>query len=152
MELQWPVEQLKCVSGVPEGEGRENYIEEIFERIMAPNLPTPITHSQIQWKIPTHRSKKLSESHAEKIQKKEKNHIIIILLKIKDKEKSYKKLEEKRPPFPCIVKMAFHSSTLAWKIPWREEPDRLQSTGSQRVGHDWATSLSMYTGRQLTAP
>ena len=29
-----------------------------------------------------------------------------------------------------------HSSTLAWKIPWTEEPGRLQSTGSQRVGHD----------------
>ena len=32
--------------------------------------------------------------------------------------------------------MATHSSTLAWKIPWVEEPDRLQSTGSHRVGHD----------------
>ena len=32
--------------------------------------------------------------------------------------------------------MAPHSSTLAWKIPWTEEPDRLQSMGSQRVGHD----------------
>ena len=38
--------------------------------------------------------------------------------------------------------MATHSSTLAWKIPWAEEPSRLQSTGSLRVGHDWATSLS----------
>ena len=38
---------------------------------------------------------------------------------------------------------AIHSSTLAWKIPWTEEPDRLQSMGSQRVGHDWATSLSL---------
>ena len=35
-----------------------------------------------------------------------------------------------------------HSSTLAWKIPWMEEPGRLQSMGSLRVGHDWATSLS----------
>ena len=35
-----------------------------------------------------------------------------------------------------------HSSTLAWKIPWTEEPSRLQSMGSLRVGHDWATSLS----------
>ena len=35
-----------------------------------------------------------------------------------------------------------HSSTLAWKIPWTEEPGRLQSMGSLRVGHDWATSLS----------
>ena len=38
-----------------------------------------------------------------------------------------------------------HSSTLAWKIPWTEEPGRLQSMGSQRVGHDWATSLSLCT-------
>ena len=38
--------------------------------------------------------------------------------------------------------MATHSSTLAWKIPWTEEPARLQSMGSLRVGHNWATSLS----------
>ena len=38
--------------------------------------------------------------------------------------------------------MATHSRTLAWKIPWMEEPGRLQSMGSQRVGHDWATLLS----------
>ena len=37
--------------------------------------------------------------------------------------------------------MATHSSTLAWKIPWMEEPDGLQSMGLLRVGHDWATSL-----------
>ena len=40
--------------------------------------------------------------------------------------------------------MATHSSTLAWKIPWIEEPGRLQSTGSERVRHDWATSLSFF--------
>jgi len=40
--------------------------------------------------------------------------------------------------------MAIHSSTLSWKIPWMEEPGRLQSTGLQRVGHDWATSLSCF--------
>ena len=38
--------------------------------------------------------------------------------------------------------MAPHSSTLAWKVPWMEEPGRLQSMGSRRVGHDLATSLS----------
>ena len=37
------------------------------------------------------------------------------------------------------------SSTLAWKIPWTEEPGGLQSIGSLRVGHDWATSLSLFT-------
>ena len=42
---------------------------------------------------------------------------------------------------PLEKEMATHSSTLAWKIPWREEPCRLQSMGSQRVGHDSATSL-----------
>ena len=41
--------------------------------------------------------------------------------------------------------MAPHSSTLAWKILWTEEPGRLQSVGSRRVGHDWATSLSLFT-------
>ena len=41
--------------------------------------------------------------------------------------------------------MAPHSSTLAWKIPWMEEPGRLQSMGSLRVGHNWVTSLSLFT-------
>ena len=41
--------------------------------------------------------------------------------------------------------MAPHSSTLSWKIPWMEEPGRVQSMGSLRVGHDWATSLSLFT-------
>ena len=37
---------------------------------------------------------------------------------------------------PLEKEMATHSSTLAWKIPWTEEPGRLQYMGSQRVGHD----------------
>ena len=37
---------------------------------------------------------------------------------------------------PLEKEMAIHSSILAWKIPWTEEPDRLQSMGFQRVGHD----------------
>ena len=41
--------------------------------------------------------------------------------------------------------MAPHSSTFAWKIPWAEEPGRLQSMGSRRVGHDLVTSLSLFT-------
>ena len=41
--------------------------------------------------------------------------------------------------------MAPHSSTLAWKIPWMEEPGGLQSMGSLRVGHNWVTSLSLFT-------
>ena len=41
--------------------------------------------------------------------------------------------------------LATHSSTLAWKIPWREGPSRLQSMGSLRVGHNWENSLSLLT-------
>ena len=41
--------------------------------------------------------------------------------------------------------MATHSSTLAWKIPWTEEPGGLQSMRWRRVRHDWATSLSLFT-------
>ena len=51
--------------------------------------------------------------------------------------------------------MALHSSTLAWKIPWMEEPDRLQSMASRRVRHNWATSLSLFTfmlWRQIWQP
>ena len=44
--------------------------------------------------------------------------------------------------FPLEKAVVPHSSILAWKIPWREEPRRLQSMGSLRAGHDWATSLS----------
>ena len=50
------------------------------------------------------------------------------------------------PSFQSTEKaMATHSSTLAWKIPQTEEPGRLQSMGSLGVGHDWATSLSLFT-------
>ena len=44
---------------------------------------------------------------------------------------------------PLEKEMATHSSILAWRIPWMEEPGGLQSMGSQRVGHDWVTSLSL---------
>ena len=39
---------------------------------------------------------------------------------------------------PLEEEMATHSSILAWRIPWTEDPGRLQSMGLQRVGHDWA--------------
>ena len=45
--------------------------------------------------------------------------------------------------------MATHSSTLAWKVPWTEEPGRLQSMGSLGVGHDRATSLSLFNFHSL---
>ena len=53
------------------------------------------------------------------------------------------------PEDPLEKEMAIYSSTIAWKIPWTEEPGRLQSMGSQRVGHDWATSL--WLGASLVA-
>ena len=50
---------------------------------------------------------------------------------------------------PLEKEMATHSSTLAGKIPWMEECGGLQPTGSQRGGHDWATSLSFCIGRRI---
>ena len=50
-------------------------------------------------------------------------------------------LGQKDPP---KKKMAAQSSTLAWKIPWMEEPGGLQSMGLQRIGHNWVTSLSFF--------
>ena len=51
---------------------------------------------------------------------------------------------------PVEKDMATHSSTFAWKISWTKEPDRLQSMGSQRVGPNWATSLSLFLlGRKI---
>ena len=44
---------------------------------------------------------------------------------------------------PLEKEMATHSSIPAWKIPWMEEPGRLQSMGSKRIGHDRVTSLSL---------
>ena len=48
------------------------------------------------------------------------------------------------------IVMATHSCTLAWKIPWMQEPRRLQSTGSQRIGHDWATTHTHTNGKEST--
>ena len=45
---------------------------------------------------------------------------------------------------PLEKETAAHFSILAWRIPWTEEPGGLQFMGSQRVGHDWATSLSLF--------
>ena len=42
---------------------------------------------------------------------------------------------------PLEKEMTTHSSSLAWEIPWMEEPGELQSMGLQRVGHDWATFI-----------
>ena len=48
--------------------------------------------------------------------------------------------------------MAPHSSTLAWKIPWTEEPGRLQSMGSLRVGHDFTFTFHFHALETVMAP
>ena len=55
---------------------------------------------------------------------------------------------------PLEEEMATYTSIIAWRIPWREEPGRLQSMGLQRVGHGGATSLSLSALKleDLTAP
>ena len=53
---------------------------------------------------------------------------------------------------PLEKEMATHSSILAWRIPWTREPGGLQSTGSQRVGHDWATSFSVSDQSRIVSP
>ena len=57
-------------------------------------------------------------------------------------DSTYFKLHQSLSPQKA---MAPHSSALAWRIPWTEEPGGLQSMGSWIVGHDWATSLSLFT-------
>ena len=52
---------------------------------------------------------------------------------------------------PLEKEMATHSSILAWKISWTEEPGGLQSMGSQRVGHDWATNTYLHLLRPFQA-
>ena len=65
-------------------------------------------------------------------------------------------LQCRRPGFdpwvgkiPLEMEMATHSSTLAWRIPWTEESGGLQFMGSQRVEHDWVTSLSLSLSKQF---
>ena len=60
---------------------------------------------------------------------------IVSMIKIKESLRNWQRPEKAMAP---------HSSTLAWRIPWMEEPARLQSTGLLGVGHDWATSLSLF--------
>ena len=68
------------------------------------------------------------------------HHSVYNTFYMKDGEKSGHRLHFKAL---CLsVEMATHSSILAWRIPWTEGPGRLQSTGSQRVRHDW-TSLTL---------
>ena len=51
---------------------------------------------------------------------------------------------------PLEKRMANHSSILAWRIPWTEEPGGLQSMGSQRVGHNWVTNTHTHTRTHIT--
>ena len=67
--------------------------------------------------------------------------VIYLILLVAQTVKRLPAMQETRVLFlgredPLEKEMAIHSNSLAWKIPWTEEPDRLQSMGSQRVGHD----------------
>ena len=70
-----------------------------------------------------------------------------ISLQSKGLSRVFSNTESKSINFSALTEkaMATHSSTRAWEIPWTEEPGRLQSMGSRRVGHDWVTSLSLFT-------
>ena len=83
----------------------------------------------------------LHTEHPHKIQKR----FSINQMRRPREESISKKLLALASPLYSEKAMAPHSSTLAWKIPWMEEPGRLQSMGSLRVGHDWATSLLLFT-------
>ena len=66
---------------------------------------------------------------------------VVIINEVAQTVKRLPAMQETRVQFlgqedPLEKEMAIHSSTLAWKIPWTKEPVRLQSMGSQRVGHD----------------
>ena len=52
--------------------------------------------------------------------------------------------QKEKNKYCILMHMATYSSILAWKIPWMEEPGGLQSMGSLRVGHNWASSLSLF--------
>ena len=61
-------------------------------------------------------------------------------------------MQEKKAPLALEKEMATHSSVLAWKIPWAEEPCGLQSMGSQRIRHDWVTKLSICVNPETFNP
>ena len=52
---------------------------------------------------------------------------------------------------PLEEDMATHSSIPAWRIPWTEKPGGLQSTGSQKVGHDWAAGMALASSNDFLA-
>ena len=70
---------------------------------------------------------------------------VVVVQLLKSCPTPYNPMNYSTPGLPAEKTMATHSSSLAWKMPWTEEPGRLQSMGSLRVRHDWATSLSLFT-------
>ena len=53
---------------------------------------------------------------------------------------------------PLEKEMTIHSSIIAWRIPWTEDPGRLQSMGSQRVGHDWGIKHACMSSDMAVVP
>ena len=115
--------------------------KEIFPFYAAKNIQ-PITHMFLRWTITSPQVRQLNSTmcQAEFILNSPGNyhsHVCLLISFSQGKNELLISLSEKAT--------APHSSTLARKIPWTEEPGRLQSMGSLRVGQDWAASLSLFT-------
>ena len=110
-----------------------------FYRNVPPYFPLPVfCPSGCPWVFPACISYFERDEFSEKTEPRDKEPA-------GPQEKSTHKNNKSVLTFYLEKAMAPHSSTLAWKIPWMEEPGGLQSMGSLRVGHDWATSLSLFT-------
>ena len=117
-------------------------------------------HTNLIWRLQD-KSSKMVSNHKEQLkdtQNKEMQNRLSKIVILKEGEykcrvlKMYLKIRDQQLKIITYTyslslekAMATHSSTLAWKIRWTEEPGRLQSMGSLRVRHDWATPLSLFT-------
>jgi len=105
------------------------------------------THSSIlAWRIPwTEEPGGLRSTGWQRIDANEHAHMSVCVCVFLEYLNTFAQEDTKHFLMLTLEKeMATHSSTLAWKIPWMENPDRLQSMASQRVWHNWAISLSFF--------
>ena len=128
----------------------------------APHDPKPLVH----WADETHRDENASEIDARQDMARSQRNVLRVIydlegvwkrmnvLRNDGQENGFKTrlvqlvgqmMKSVNPGLQLEKAIAPHSSTLAWKIPWMGEPGGLQSMGLLRIGHDWATSLSLFT-------
>ena len=104
---------------------------------------------QSKWSQESHTTEQLNASHfpyfPSSLRQQKKKQKLYSLLLASPVSQTVKSLPAMRETWfnHWVGKMATHCSILAWKTPWMEEPARLQSMGSQRVGRDWATLPSL---------